>query len=329
MRPYCYQCMMPLQGVARCAFCGFDNAAPCAERDARHLPCGTVLSGRYLIGRAAGEGGFGITYAGRHTVLEKRVAVKEFYPSDIACRAADAVTVTAKRDSAALFRRDCERFLAEAQTAALFSGEEGIVSVTDCFRENGTAYLIMDFLDGCTLQEYVNRNGCFLPETLVTLLLPVMRSLAVMHAQGVLHCDITPDNMMYGVRGKLTLMDFGAACCYTGGAVAVPPFYKDGFAPLEQRRGNGMLGPYTDVYALCATLYACITGRVPVATAAASLPAAPSRLGVSILPHQERALLHGLAALPKDRTPDMETLMAELTAAPPRFSLFGRRPRKK
>lgn len=326
---YCYQCMMPLQGAACCAFCGFDNAAPHAERAACHLPCGTVLSGRYLIGRAVGEGGFGITYAGRHTVLERRVAVKEFYPSDIACRAADAVTVTAKRNHEALLRRDCERFLTEAKTAALFSGEEGIVSVTDCFRENGTVYLIMDFLDGCTLQEYVNRNGCFLPETLVILLLPVMRSLAVMHAQGVLHRDITPDNVMYGVRGNLTLMDFGAACRYTGGAVAVPPLYKDGFAPPEQCRQNGVQGPYTDVYSLCATMYACITGRVPAVTADGSLPVAPSRLGVSILPHQERALLHGLAALPMNRTPDMETLMAELTAVSPRFSLFGRRTPKK
>lgn len=327
MQRYCYQCMTPLQNAAHCAFCGFDNGAPHPERRAGHLPCGTVLSGRYWLGRAVGEGGFGVTYSGLHTALEKRVAVKELFPSGVACRAADAVTVTAAPGNEALFCGDLGRFLSEAKIAAAFSGEEGFVSVTDCFRENGTAYLVMDHVDGCTLKEYVNRSGCFSPQTLVTLLLPVMRSLAAMHARGFLHRDVTPDNILYGAHGRMTLTDFGSACPYTGGERAVPP-YKDGFAPVEQRRRDGVQGPYTDVYALCATIYACITGRVPESAADGSLPLAPSRLGVKILPQQERALLHGLAAQPKDRTPDMETLMAELTAAPPRFLLLGRRIKK-
>lgn len=308
-----------------CGSCGYDNGAVQNTSAPYHLRGGTILHGRYLIGSVIGEGGFGITYIGLDTTLSKRVAVKEYYPSGVVNRTASvSETVLITQGKEGFFKKGEERFLDEAKNVAAFSDEEGIVDVHDYFQENGTAYIVMEYLDGETLKDYVLHYGCFDPQTLIQLMLPIMRSLGYMHSKGIIHRDISPDNIMYTKRGKLKLMDFGSARYFTNEERKMSVILKQGFAPEEQYRQNGNQGPHTDVYALCATIYACITGRVPVGSLdrlVSDTLVPPSQLGISIDPQQERALMHGLAVSAVNRTRDMETLIKEFTtqqaAVPP------------
>ncbi len=317
MQDYCYKCMRALNGSMVCSNCGYDNTNQPQSDAPYHLIRGTKLAGRYLVGNVLGEGGFGITYVGLDTTLLKRVAIKEFYPSGAANRTnsiSEEIIVTQGREG--FFNKGVERFLFEAKNVAAFSEEEGTVDVLDYFQENGTAYIVMEFLDGQNLKDYVNANGCFKLEELVTLMLPLMKSLSYMHKKGIIHRDISPDNIMYTKRGKLKLMDFGSARYYTNEERKMSVILKQGFAPEEQYRQNGEQGPHTDVYALCATIYACITGSVPESSLDRLVEdtlKTPSQRGASVLPYQEKALMHGLALSRKNRTPDMDTLIKEFT----------------
>ena len=308
--------MKPLGQAPVCAYCGSNNlnSPPGAPY---HLCRGTVLAERYLIGDVLGEGGFGITYIGLDVTLGKRVAVKEFYPSGAANRfneRSNDVLVTQGKEN--FFEKGVSRFLFEAKNVAAFSAEDGVVDVLDYFEENGTAYIVMEYLEGKNLKDYVAENGVFQPEELISLMQPVMRSLKVMHAQGVIHRDISPDNIMYTKNGSMKLMDFGSARYFTNEEREMSVVLKQGYAPEEQYRRNGKQGPFTDVYALCATIYSCVTGIVPADSLdrlAQDTLQPPSRLGVRISPQQESALMHGLALLAENRTPDMDTLIRELT----------------
>lgn len=307
--------MSRLDGAVKCPHCGYDNDAAAAGA-VYHLPPGTVLNGRYIIGKVLGEGGFGITYIGMDSTLSKRVAVKEYFPSGIAFRdSRTSCDVTVSQKTEALFSRGVNRSLFEAKSVAAFSDEEGIVDVQDCFQSNRTAYIVMDYLEGETLKEYVVRHGKFPFDALVTLMIPVMHALREMHKKGIIHRDISPDNIMYTVKGRLKLMDFGSARDTSNENKQKTIILKDGFAPEEQYRSNSEQGPFTDVYALCATIYACVTGQSPVSSqqrVAEDTLLPPSLLGADIRPSQEKALMHGLAVKAADRTPDMDALMSEL-----------------
>ena len=315
MPEYCYHCMKPMNGSEICPNChrngAFITAAP------YHLKAGTVLAGRYLVGDAIGEGGFGITYIGLDRTLAKRVAIKEFYPSGAANRTgelSDGIVITRGRED--FFRKGADRFLVEAKSVAAFSDEDGIVDVLDHFRANNTAYIVMEYLDGENLRDHVNRHGLFKSGDLVALMMPVMKSLAVMHSKGVIHRDISPDNIMLTKNGKLKLMDFGSARYYTNEERRMSVVLKKGYAPEEQYRSNGEQGPYTDVYALCATIYACITGKEPADSLDRLVNDTlqpPSRLGIAISAAHEQALMHGLAVRAENRCHDMEHLIREFS----------------
>ena len=313
MQNYCMNCMKELGGSPVCSNCGYDNGKPGAH-EPYHLAPGTVLAGKYLVGNALGEGGFGITYIGMHTTLNKRVAIKEFYPSGTANRISlTQVQVTGGKEE--FFQKGVQRFLDEAKNVAKFSEEDGIVDIIDYFQENNTAYIVMEYLEGETLKQYVYNHGVFPIETLVSLMIPLMNSLSAVHAAGVIHRDISPDNIMY-CKNKLKLMDFGSARYFTNKERQMSVILKQGFAPEEQYRTNGVQGPYTDVYALCATIYACITNMVPIGSLdriTNDTLKRPSELGVKIPAYMENALMHGLAVYAKDRTPDIPTLLNEIT----------------
>ena len=246
-----------------CPRCGHSISDKSAAAPYHLLP-GTMLAERYLVGKYIGEGGFGITYIGLDTTLSKRVAIKEFYPSGAANRTnevSDGVIVTQGKEE--FFTKGVERFMLEAQNVAAFSDEDGIVDALDYFQANNTAYIVMEYLDGENLRDYVNSHGLFKSDELINLMLPVMKSLKAMHKKGVIHRDISPDNIMYTKSGKLKVMDFGSARYYTNEERQLSVVLKQGYAPEEQYRKNGKQGPFTDVYALCATIYNCITGVVP------------------------------------------------------------------
>ena len=296
MQTYCFNCMK-------------QTDAP------YHLLPGTTLAERYLVGRYIGEGGFGITYIGLDTTLNKRVAIKEFYPSGAANRTneiSDGVIITQGKEE--FFSKGVERFMLEAKNVAAFSDEDGIVDVLDYFQANNTAYIVMEYLKGENLRDYVTNHGLFKSDELINLMYPVMRSLNAMHKKGVIHRDISPDNIMYTESGKLKLMDFGSARYYTNEERQLSVVLKQGYAPEEQYRKNGKQGPYTDVYALCATIYNCITGVIPEDSLDREINdtlKAPSELGVKISQTHENALMHGLALFADDRCRDMDALINE------------------
>lgn len=307
---YCIHCMEPLgTDLQTCTKC---NTAQVYDSPLHHLKPGTVLRERYLLGRALGEGGFGITYIGRDLNLDMRIAVKEYYPNGCSNRNHDhsnTVTMT-QPGSSDSFEKEMERFLHEARTLAKFSNEPGIVGVRDFFRENGTAYIVMEYLDGVTLKSYLTKLGTIPADKLFPMMEPVMQSLSRIHAQDLIHRDISPDNIMMLQNGQLKLLDFGAAREVKGDK-SLSVMLKPGYAPEEQYRTKGKQGPWTDVYALCATMYKCITGVTPDESLERAYEDGlqlPSALGVPISPKQESVLMKGLAVRIGDRIQDMDTL---------------------
>ena len=268
---------------------------------------GTRLIGRYTIEGVLGQGGFGITYLGMDELHEKPVAIKEFFPQGIVTRNIeyqDTVTVTfvGEKDN---YEKGKERFLKEARTMAKFSKDEGIVKALDFFEINNTAYIVMGYLEGVTLKQYLRENQRIAPEDLIELLVPLIESLDEIHSQGMIHRDISPDNIMVLPDGRIKLMDFGAARDYTEfGEKSLSIVLKPGYAPPEQYQTHGVQGPWTDIYALCATMYKCITGENP--------PDAIDRLvddhlkkisafGFTVSPQIEEAIIKGMSVAAKDR----------------------------
>lgn len=263
---YCPRCMNPLGG-------GRDVCPGCGARAGdyqpapHHLRPGTVLGGKYAVGAVLGEGGFGITYIGRDINLDLRVAIKEYFPSGVVNRSNTVSSDISAHvgDAQAFFEKGKSRFLGEARTLAKFANEPSIVSVRDFFAENNTAYIVMEYLEGIDLKDYIAQHGKLSFAQTVAMLTPVMNALSKIHAQGLIHRDISPANIMILRDGTVKLLDFGAAR-EVGGAdeKSLSILLKPGFAPEEQYRTKGHQGPWTDVYALSATMYKMMTGITPV-----------------------------------------------------------------
>lgn len=318
---YCVYCMEALQAnTAACPACGKSPADYVPQP--HQLAPGTVLGGKYRLGRVLGEGGFGITYIGRDLNLDMPVAVKEYYPTGFVNRnTGSSAEVTANTGSAqAVFDKGKDRFMAEARTLAKFSMQPGIVGVRDFFVEHNTAYIIMDYLDGITLRDWLEQNGPVPFDRLVQLMDPVMDALARIHQAGLIHRDISPDNLMLMPDGSLKLLDFGAARNVSGvDEKSLSVMLKPGYAPEEQYRSKGQQGPWTDVYALCATLYRGATGQTPEDAMQRVFDdqlAPPSALGAQISPSQEAALMKGMAVLQKNRIASVEELRQALYTPP-------------
>ncbi len=310
----CYHCMKELnaENVKFCPFCG---KAPHEQNPPHHLPEGTILHGKYIVGNALGEGGFGITYVGLDNTLDLKIAIKEFFPSGYANRNATVSKEVSLNynNQTEYFKHGKESFLREAKSIAKFSSEDGIVDVRDYFTENSTAYIVMEYLDGETLSSYTRDKGKLDAEELFRMMLPIMHSLEKMHNEKVIHRDISPDNIMYLKSGSLKLMDFGAARYFAGSEQkTMSVMLKPGFAPYEQYSSNGKQGPWTDVYGMCATIYKCITGVTPpdsLDRAQNDTLKKPSELGVSISPALENVLMYGLAIYHENRCQDMNELL--------------------
>ena len=270
--------MNPSSNVAQfCAYCFSQSVrnSRCENPDClrpaydyrahQALPPGTVLSKKYRIGKMLGAGGFGITYRAKHVAIDRFVAVKEFYPSGIARRDRDEISVvgTPGRGERALATAK-DTFLKEAQTLAKLDGQKHpeIVEVFDFFEENGTAYIVMSFLDGETLAERVMEQGALEEANAVHVLRMVLRGLRVVHRAGILHRDIKPDNVFLKGHAQPVLIDFGnASADFLGKAGVGVLAGTPGYAPPEQRSGN--MSESGDIYALGATLYAVLTNTEP------------------------------------------------------------------
>lgn len=277
------------------------------ERDLHYLKQDTELNGRYEIKSILGEGGFGITYYGVDSLFGKSVAIKEYFPQGLVTRnneLTNDITVTyAKQDEA--YAAGKRRFISEARVMAKFNKDQGIVGVTDFFESNNTAYIVMEYLDGVTLKEYLQGNKRIPVEELLELLAPLLESLDDLHRSGLIHRDISPDNIMVLRTGGVKLMDFGAARDYTEfGEKSLSIVLKPGYAPAEQYQSRGVQGPWTDIYALCATMYKCITGETPEDSIQRVMEdelKKPSELGIAISPQVEKTILKGMSVSPKER----------------------------
>ena len=310
----CFGCMREKTQPGPCPYCGFHQEM--YQAAVHQLPLGTILAGKYLVGRVLGEGGFGITYVGWDLNLEMKVAVKEYYPNGFVTRDHGRTnTLTALTGSRGeYFQRGLAKFVDEARRLAKFWRLPGIVAVKDYFQENQTAYIVMEFVEGQTLKEILKNSAQKrLPaEAVFTMMRPVMRSLEEIHKAGLIHRDISPDNLMVSWDGQVKLIDFGAARDFLAeGEKSLSVMLKPGYAPEEQYRSRGNQGPWTDVYGLCATMYRAITGEVPEESLdrmAEDTLKRPSQLGVSLSVSQEETLMKGLAVFQRDRYPSMDEL---------------------
>ena len=261
----CLGCMENYQGTP-CPYCGYDPSR--AQGQEYTLPPQTILAGKYLVGRVLGQGGFGITYIGWDIALERKVAIKEYYPNGLVGRSQTSrgQLVWYSGPLAEQARKDgMDAFLREARKMTKVSAIPRVVQVRDLFYENGTAYIVMDFVEGRTLKKQLEAKGPMTWNQLKPILLPAAQAMEQVHRAGLIHRDLSPDNLMLTPDGDVRILDLGAAKdLKKGSGVSSMQVAKGGFSPPEQYFQQGSSGPYTDVYALAATAYYALTGKVPV-----------------------------------------------------------------
>ena len=308
-----------------CPFCGSDPKS--ADIPPYHLQPFSILAGKYLLGMAIGEGGFGITYIGMDLNLEMRVAIKEYYPNGCAVRnCSESNTVLSYSNSTQeVFEKGREKFINEARLLAKCSNLSEIVSVKDFFRENHTAYIVMEYIEGITLKAYLKQNGDHIPaQKTLQMMKPVICSLSKVHDMNLIHRDISPDNIMICNNGSVKILDFGGARDYIfSNEKSLSIMLKPGYAPEEQYRTHGNQGPWTDVYALCATMYRCITGSVPPESLERayqeSLPPIRS-ISPDCPPAAASVIEKGMSIYPEDRFQSMQELYSALYESSQSFS---------
>ena len=315
----CMKCMHALAaGETFCLECGRPYGS--VETEPFALKPGTILDGKYLVGEMLGQGGFGITYIGFDLLLEQKVAIKEYYPMSTGMVSRENST-TVVWSSAVMQKSGMEKgfdsFLKEARKMAKLGGIPGVVGVKSVFIQNETAYIVMDFIEGETLLKKLQREGPMDYGTCISLMTPIMQALAEVHKHGIIHRDISPDNIMVQSDGKLILLDLGAAKDLDiqgkdGNVQSSQMVAKHGFSPVEQYGQAGKIGPWTDVYAMAATIYYCCTGVLP--------PSATDRTIDDTLTCRPRltkeqfdVLAFCMSVLPQKRPQNMDALLQIVT----------------
>ncbi|WP_225903866.1 protein kinase domain-containing protein [Anaerocolumna chitinilytica] len=322
MEKLCFNCFHEKDNEGVCPWCGYNNIAntvkfPMSIRE------GSVLNGQYIVGRVLGQGGFGITYLALDYQLELKVAIKEYLPDGMAVRlpGTTLVSVYEGEGKQENFNYGADRFLDEARVLAKFIGHKNIVSVKSYFRENNTAYFVMDYIEGINFKNYIkNQGGKISYDDALRILLPVMEALADVHKEGVIHRDVTPDNIYISKNNEIKLLDFGSARYSLGDkSRCLDVILKAGYAPKEQYIRKGKQGPFTDIYSLAVCFYASITGYLP--------PEALERIendeiipiatrGIHIPYYMENAIMKGLEVNAQDRFQSMEEFKAALMTEP-------------
>lgn len=262
---YCPNCFRTGYDGRQCGFChyiGKENTRPVLSPVVR-------LHDRYWIGRVLGTGGFGTTYLAYDDLNHDRCAIKEYFPTEFSVRCKDGVSVESISSSQDdVYKHGIDKFMEEAECLKQLRDVRSIVNVWDYFEENGTAYFVMDFLEGCTLKQRLKQNHGRIPyEEATEILCSLMGTLAYVHQRGLIHRDISPENIFITNWNQVILIDFGAARGYleqqrnAEGGFSV--LLKPGFAPMEQYYSTGKQGTWTDVYALAATYYYVVSGEKP------------------------------------------------------------------
>lgn len=318
---HCFRCMRETD-VYPCSHCGYDPAT--AKPREYALRPGTILNGKYVVGTMLGQGGFGITYVGWDLALDDKVAIKEYFPSGQVGRKAQSGTLqwysSPQAETARISGTDL--FLKEARKMSRVREVPQVVHVRDLFQQNETAYIVMDFVDGKTLKDHLAAVGCLDWEAAKSIFFPTIRAMEQIHNAGLIHRDLSPDNIMLMPNGSVKILDLGAAkdLNVNSGASSMQ-VAKGGFSPLEQYTQRGGSGPWTDVYAMAATLYYSLTGVLP--------PPVMDRMEddqlrwdlpqLQALPRPAlEAMKKALTILPKNRTQSMGQFLQGLEAPTPK-----------
>lgn len=312
----CYNCMQPIHSI-RCPYCGFDSTTYLLVPTTL-LP-ETVLHGTYVLGRVLGKGGFGVTYIGFDRVRGSKVAIKEYFPSAIATRnTTQTNNVRPIAEMRTLYDKGVRKFYDEAVTLAQLAGIPAIVQVYDFFYENETAYIVMEYINGVTIEQIVKTQGPLTLDLVLTIYYPILRALEAVHQKGILHRDISPCNVILDEYYTSRLIDFGSSRAFSSEMSSdMSVILKNGFAPIEQYTRSGKHGPWEDIYALSASMYYTLTGKIP--------PAATDRLvfdtlepisnfDVDIPTQLERVILTGMAIRTADRYHSVAQMCADIDA---------------
>jgi serine/threonine protein kinase len=322
-------CMESGDGGGYCPVCGIDAAS--IKNEEFCIPAGSVLLDRYYVGKVIGQGGFGITYLGYDAKFKTKIALKEYFPHGYAFREIhkDKHTVySLSGDKTEFYNRGIEKFIAEARRLAQFSGAPGIVNVRDYFSENNTAYIVMEFVEGQPLADILEKRGRLSEAEVTAIFLPIIKTLQKVHAADILHRDIAPDNIMVEPDGTARLIDFGASAEVDESAATSAAVIKHFYVPEEQYDSNRRRqGAWTDVYALCATIFRALEG--------ANLPDALERLRgmpfdgftVPVSAPVKAAVIHGLALFQKDRAQNVEELLEAFSGVSEGTSVY-QKPKK-
>lgn len=326
----CMGCMAQLdRPAARCPYCGFEEGS--YRRPESSLPIREILNGKYLLGRVIGKGGFGITYIGWDFYQCRKVCVKEYFPKMIAARNphpqsySELVSVSVQYSLAmytynptgiqSAYKQGMENYIQEARTLSRFYMMPGIVSVRDFFHGNNTAYIVMEYVDGIDMRKYLKKLGRNLrPEEVFPILKDVFKALNEVHKAGIIHRDISPDNIMLTREGRAKLIDFGASKNYANIGKG-PILLKKGYAPIEQYSKEGRQGPWTDVYSMCASIYYLLTGiRIPTPQERMEKDTVEllQVAGVPISEERDQALRKGMSIEAGDRHQTMADLYQDL-----------------
>lgn len=313
----CFRCFKMKGSYGVCPHCGYEEDTGAAQ--AYQLAPGTILRGRYIIGVSIGFGGFGITYKAFDTVLSIVVAIKEFYPAGLVNRGEGEVKVGIfSGEKEKEFKRQLERFLEEARNMAIFSKEKDIINVFDYFEENQTAYIIMEYVDAPLLKESLKEKGRFSVEEAEKYILALLDALSKVHYHGIIHKDVSPDNIFLLGEDSVKLFDFGAAKFQgTETERTEDVVVKAGYTPPEQYRSKNQQGAFMDIYAAGAVLYEMVTGEKPMEAPDRSVGdelKRPGEFGIEIEERLERIILKALALKPELRFQTAEQMKEAITS---------------
>jgi len=260
----CINCMQDfdISQSTVCPHCGYDQSTP--KKENYHLDPGYMLHDRYIIGNAIGSGGFGITYIAWDTVLDKKVAIKEYFPTEFATRIiGDTEVCPYDGEKTYQFEAGLNGFVDEALRLAKLNSLPHIVHIFDSFAENYTAYIIMDYVEGKTLMQLLKENGPLPYQQVIEYIVPVLDALDRVHQENIIHRDIAPDNIKVS-DDDVVLLDFGSAReATTHNSKSLSVIIKPGYSPWEQYSSQGEQGPWTDCYSIAAVMYHLITGKLP------------------------------------------------------------------
>lgn len=328
----CMQCMEFYDAQYDiCPYCGYEENS--GKKELLHIDAGTVLIDRYLIGNALGFGGFGVTYIGYDQKLKRKVAIKEYLPSEFATRALHQPDVMINNNEKKMqqFTAGMKKFLEEAKKLAKLSSLDGIVHIYDSFEANHTAYIVMEYLEGETLASYMKREKKLTEEAAMDIIVPVLQTLEEVHHSGIIHRDIAPDNIFLakGQDGKthVKLIDFGASrYASTSHSKSLTVLIKPGYSPAEQYQSNGEQGTFTDVYAVGAVLYHLVTGvrpedaferRTQIQSGGKDPLKDPSCYNDELSKNFENALMNALSVRVEDRSETADAFLQELISGEP------------